>query len=376
MSPTADNAKVNERVISFFPISRTDGRNITVTYQYDALNRLTNVIFPDTSENITYGYDAGAYGKGKLTSVADPSGTLTYAYNALGMVTQETRVTGGQTYVTTYSYDSTTGEMSGMTYPGGLALMYGRDANGQVDEIASGAAVVVRDVKYMPFGPVREMTFGDGVLTASATYNERYLPTRIQAGSVTDYQYTEYTGSGEVKAVTGVTLPDLTAETTSYTPASDSNRMTDYTYDGAGNIISDGTRTFDYNQRGRLARVSEGSTVLAEYEYDVFGRRVKKTAGSVTTFFHYDLNGLLIAETGADGSPLKYYVWLNGQPAAMKVAGSGGAWYYFLNDHLGTPQKLVNSYENVAWEAAYLPFGEAQILTENVENNLRFPGQH
>jgi len=28
------------------------------------------------------------------------------------------------------------------------------------------------------------------------------------------------------------------------------------------------------------------------------------------------------------------------------------------------------------WAAAYLPFGEAQIITEIVENNFRFPGQY
>ena len=30
----------------------------------------------------------------------------------------------------------------------------------------------------------------------------------------------------------------------------------------------------------------------------------------------------------------------------------------------------------MVWEAAYLPFGEAQILTETITNNIRFPGQY
>ncbi len=50
--------------------------------------------------------------------------------------------------------------------------------------------------------------------------------------------------------------------------------------------------------------------------------------------------------------------------------------YYFLNDHLGTPQKIVDSAGKVVWEAAYLAFGEAQILTGDIVNNFRFPGQY
>jgi uncharacterized protein RhaS with RHS repeats len=30
----------------------------------------------------------------------------------------------------------------------------------------------------------------------------------------------------------------------------------------------------------------------------------------------------------------------------------------------------------VVWQAAYMPFGEARVLTADVENNLRFPGQY
>ena len=50
--------------------------------------------------------------------------------------------------------------------------------------------------------------------------------------------------------------------------------------------------------------------------------------------------------------------------------------YYFVNDHLGTPQKIVDSAGQVVWAAAYFPFGKAQVKPEMVTNNLRFPGQY
>lgn len=50
--------------------------------------------------------------------------------------------------------------------------------------------------------------------------------------------------------------------------------------------------------------------------------------------------------------------------------------YYYHNDHLGTPQVLTDQSQNIVWQASYTPFGEAVITTEQVENNIRFPGQY
>nr|WP_281419310.1 RHS repeat-associated core domain-containing protein [Marinobacterium ramblicola] len=53
-----------------------------------------------------------------------------------------------------------------------------------------------------------------------------------------------------------------------------------------------------------------------------------------------------------------------------------GKVYYYQNDHLGTPQRLIVASGKVVWEARYTAFGKATILTEEVSNNLRFPGQY
>jgi RHS repeat-associated protein len=149
-----------------------------------------------------------------------------------------------------------------------------------------------------------------------------------------------------------------------------------YTPDAAGNITSDGTRTFTYNYDNRLIQVSAGQTLIAEYACDGFGRRVKKTVGSETVLFHYDYDGNLISETDGSGSPLRDYIYLNGEPVAMKLYGDQAGIYYFINDHLGTPQKVTDTSGTVVWEAGYMPFGEARILIADIENNLRFPGQY
>jgi RHS repeat-associated protein len=47
-----------------------------------------------------------------------------------------------------------------------------------------------------------------------------------------------------------------------------------------------------------------------------------------------------------------------------------------VNDHLGTPQMLVDKNNHVVWQAEYDEFGKADILIEEVEFNMRLPGQY
>ena len=50
--------------------------------------------------------------------------------------------------------------------------------------------------------------------------------------------------------------------------------------------------------------------------------------------------------------------------------------YYFINDHLGTPRKLMDETGSIVWSADYQPFGAANNITGSVDNNFRFPGQY
>jgi RHS repeat-associated protein len=55
---------------------------------------------------------------------------------------------------------------------------------------------------------------------------------------------------------------------------------------------------------------------------------------------------------------------------------TGTDYYFYQNDHLGTPQKLTAINGAVVWAAKYSSFGEATIDgSSTIINNLRFPGQ-
>jgi RHS repeat-associated protein len=58
----------------------------------------------------------------------------------------------------------------------------------------------------------------------------------------------------------------------------------------------------------------------------------------------------------------------------MKI---GAAYYWYHNDHLGTPKMMTTSSGAVVWKAKYSSFGKATVdPSSTVVNPLRFPGQY
>jgi len=59
------------------------------------------------------------------------------------------------------------------------------------------------------------------------------------------------------------------------------------------------------------------------------------------------------------------------------VGGAGDeAVYYFINDHLGTPQKVVDESGVVVWTGDYKPFGQVNETVNVFGNRFRFAGQY
>ncbi len=100
--------------------------------------------------------------------------------------------------------------------------------------------------------------------------------------------------------------------------------------------------TYHYNAQYRLVKVEDvNGGVIAEYACDPCGGRLWKDVGGTKTYFFYADEGLA-AEYDAAGNELKSYgykpdsTWTT-DPLWLK---KGGEYYFYHNDHLGTPQKL------------------------------------
>ncbi|MBU0484112.1 MAG: RHS domain-containing protein [Proteobacteria bacterium] len=86
----------------------------------------------------------------------------------------------------------------------------------------------------------------------------------------------------------------------------------------------------------------------------------------------------MFGEYDTVGAEIKSYGWLpdsswGTDPLFMK---DGDQYYWYLNDHLGTPQQMINCSGQVVWSAVYDAFGQASVEVESVVSNLRFPGQY
>lgn len=94
------------------------------------------------------------------------------------------------------------------------------------------------------------------------------------------------------------------------------------------------------------------------------------TNGSDTDYI-YDQQGKIISEISNNSQ--RDTIYFNGQPLAFI---ENGQVYYYHNNHLGAPETITDENQNVVWKATYTPYGEADVTTETVENNIRLPGQY
>jgi RHS repeat-associated protein len=49
--------------------------------------------------------------------------------------------------------------------------------------------------------------------------------------------------------------------------------------------------------------------------------------------------------------------------------------FYYISDHIGTSQLIVDSAGVVVWQGNYAPFGQVDVVINELENSFRFPGQ-
>ena len=95
-----------------------------------------------------------------------------------------------------------------------------------------------------------------------------------------------------------------------------------YDYDAGGRTTEDGRWRYHYGAQGRLAEISRAATGQrqAAYRYNALGQRARKLGTSVI-YYHYDLEGRLLAETDASGQTRAEYLYLGHEPLALSRSG-------------------------------------------------------
>ena len=113
-----------------------------------------------------------------------------------------------------------------------------------------------------------------------------------------------------------------------------------YTHDSEGNLLGDGTSTFEWDLRNRLTAIVTG-THRTEFTYDGSDRRVRvveKDSGTTTSDLRYVFNGLaLLEERAADNSTVLRRFYAGGH---VDIADSGKR-YTYTTDHLGSVREVM-----------------------------------
>ena len=407
-------------------VRETDARRITLSYSYDALNRLRTIRYEpfDGRRAMRAGrrlladfkYDTGENARGRLSRMTDPSGVTEYAYDARGRRSQKRQTQGAVAHVVGYGFDAAD-RLDRITYPSGAEVHYTRDASGRVSGVEVNGQPLLTGVEYHPFGPPKSWAWGngtpyrrtidrDGRITSypvsattswSLTYDAAGRIAGIAKGSSTqalaynvldrltasvegtaNYGYTYDANGNRTASTFGAATSVHTIDTKSnrLTVVSDLDLTQRYSYSAAGNVTSDSLRVYSYDERNRLVRAARGA-VATTYSYNGIGERVRKAGEQGTVYFVYDEGGRLLGEYSGQSSIETIY--LGDQPVAVMA---GGALYHVYADHLGTPRGITDIENRPRWRwDSTEPFG-ASFADEDPSGlgafvyNLRFPGQY
>jgi len=405
--------------------TRIDARGASATYTYDALGRITQTSFSDGT-GITKTYDVAINGVGRLAQMTDPSGATSYTYDSFGGTASKTQVVSGISRTLTYARDAI-GRATSITYPSGrvLSLTY---QSGRMVSLTFNGQTIASGIQYFPFGGPESWLFGNGkeytryidkdgriagYLTPSGQRNIGFDAAgrivridNVVNSMVSGSQTFTYDALGRLLTFSGYTSGSP-SESQSFTYSANGNRLTNtlngvlqtYTYaassnrlatvsvggalvvsntfDASGNTISDGTRTFNYDARGRLVQSAlAGSTTT--YLYNGNGQRVAKSNASSGTIFVYDDSGHVLGEYDAMGALLREVIWLDDTPLAVVSSATTG---FIWTDHLNTPREITDSANHSLWKWDSLPFGETAPSDNpsglgSLAFNQRFPGQY
>ncbi len=402
------------------PASRTWARGVTATYAYanNADGGVQIVGYSDSTPCVTNRYDLA----GRLTGVQDGAGSRTLSYDAKGRLTAETNSLAviTRTYDalglpsffavdsedgTAYAYDnlmrltnvSVGGLSFGYTYlPQSrlIASMTNSSGIGWRRIYEANRDLVAAVTNFCGTTAVTGFSYANDALGRRVArngdafaYNARSELTNAVIG-VDAYGYVyDCIGNLLLSAANTVSNTYTANALNQYdvitnSAFSTSSRETIPVYDCDGNMLTNGVWAYAWDAENRMTGALSNGSVRVTNAYDYQGRRILKSAGSVTNDFVYDgWNLYREIETAGRVTVTNIYVW--GLDLSGTLQGAGGVGgllavlrngvpYFPCYDANGNVTDYLDANGTVVAHREYGPFGMTTVAAGPLVHDLHF----
>ena len=345
-------------------VSQTDAKGQTISFTYDALNRLTQKVYPTHTVTYTYDNPSIPYSKGMLTSISDPSGgenkiDSVLAFDLMQRVTRSTKTIGAHSVTINKTYDSA-GRMITMTYETNPQRSYGYvydvagNAVGVWDYVAS--AYHVQYSGHTAFGQPAIATFPKpNNISVRTTYT--YDPYTMRLDTLITERLQ---GQNPVATLQNLSYDyDLKGNITTLTDTVNTITHT-YTYDALDRLVTaNGTgsnpysHTYAYDAIGNITSKSD----VGNYTY-LYGNKphAVRQAGNIS--FQYDANGNMTQRYDGGTSVTLDLTWnYDNKPSVISRRVGGGASQPYLTFTYDGNSQRVKKYNHFTGSTT-LYFGE------------------
>lgn len=291
---------------------KIDARGLGVMYQYDALNRVTQIDYPGNggigSSTVKYIWDTAAgcsRGVGKLCQMQDGSGTTTFDYDVLGNVITQTRTEAGETFVVHQAYNEA-GRATDLITPTGEVIVPTLDESGRTSGLSSTSGTtttkIADGIAYSAAEQVTAQVLGQASETQSFDTAGRVVQTETAVAATG----TDATGDAPIPlwavGMLGVALAGIGSKYNKgkavmlliisaaafcipVNPAMAADISV--TYDENGNVATrttpSGATTFTYDQLEQI-NTEAGPNGNLDHDFDAGGNRTSDGSNTTVTY--------------------------------------------------------------------------------------------
>ncbi len=356
--------------------SYTDANGYTTSYTVNAQGETTGTTYADdTTDSTTYnsaGQVTSTTGRDGLTTtltyapssyevtgVAYGDGTQsTYTYDAHHNILTATNAQGK----TTFTYNAAN-EMTSVTYPDGLSLIYTYDAAGRQTSMTDQSGYTEKDV-YDAAGRLSKVTDGSGNVLVAYTYDaDGRVTDQVNANgtsTTTSYDVNDEVSQIENLGRGGVVLSKFVY---TYNVNGDPITMTTlqgvttYQYDAAGRLISAAmpggeTLTYKYDADGNCIAVTDSGTTTTST-----ANNVDEVTSSGPATYRYNADGYLTSSTDSTGTTWYTY---NASGELVEVTSPTTGTYQYSYDAMGNP--IATIHDGVTTDELFDPTGSGSLV--------------